>query len=266
MKNKVLKKILCLALALILTLPFSSCGKKEKAFMELDGITLSEGVYTLMLSIQKGNMAYLINQYYGNHSSPEFWDTIVEAPSTTNDKYYTAAIFKKAEKLISSAALFDELNLKLPQTAIDKIDKEMSNFVDEFGGGKKDAFEGVLDGYGFTSADLREYKILNAKAEMAANELYGEKGEKIGTREYFANGQSIGTLNLLAEKNYKLDPVTFFINKLKAFFTSPWLYVLIILLIAFFVLAERRRRRILRKKRRDARKKRNRELINSIDR
>lgn len=93
-----------------------------------------------------------------------------------------------------------------------------------------------------------------------------KKGEKIGTREYFANGQSIGTLNLLAEKNYKLDPVTFFINKLKAFFTSPWLYLVIFLLIVFFILAERRRRRILRKKRRDARKKRNLELIHSIDR
>ena len=180
MKNKFLKKFICLALALILVLPFSACGKKEKAFMELDGITLSAGVYKLMLSIQKGNMAYLINQYYGNHSSPEFWNTIVEAPSTTNDKYYTAAIFKKAEKLISAAALFEEMNLKLPQTTIDKIDKEMSDFVDEFGGGKKEAFEGVLDGYGFTSGDLRDYKILNAKAEMAANELYGEKGDKIG--------------------------------------------------------------------------------------
>lgn len=180
MKNNFLKKILCLALALILVLPFSSCGKKEKAFMELDGITLSEGVYKLMLSIQKGNMAYLINQYYGSHDSDKFWDTIVESPSTTNDKYYTAAIFKKAENLISAAALFDEMNLKLPQATLDKIDKEMSDFVDEFGGGKKDAFEGVLSGYGFTYNDLRNYKILNTKAEMAANELYGEKGDKIG--------------------------------------------------------------------------------------
>ena len=180
MKNNILKKILCLALALVLILPFSACGKKDKAFMELDGVSLSAGVYRLMLSIQKGNMAYLINRYYGSHNSPEFWDTVVEAPSTTNDKYYTAAIFKKAENLISAAALFNELGLELPKAKISAIDKEMSDFVEEFGGGKKDAFEGVLEGFGFTYDDLREYKILNAKAEMAATELYGEKGEKIG--------------------------------------------------------------------------------------
>ena len=190
MKKKFLKKILCLALAIILILPFSSCARKERAFMELDGITLSEGVYKLMLSIQKGNMAYLINQYYGSHDSDEFWDTVVEAPSTTNDKYYTAAIFKKAENLISAAALFDEMKLELSKEKINAIDKEMSDFVDEFGGGKKEAFEGVLEGYGFTYNDLREYKILNAKAEAAANELYGEKGDKIGAgikQEYLEN-------------------------------------------------------------------------------
>ena len=180
MKNKLTRKILCLALALLMVLPFSSCGKKEKAFMELNGVTLTEGVYRLMLSVQKGNMAYLINSYYGKHDSPEFWNTIIEAPSTTNDKYYTAAIFKKAENLISAAALFDELGLTLPASVTDGIDKEMADFVEEFGGGKKEAFEGVLEGYGFTYDDLREYKILNAKAEAAANELYGEKGEKIG--------------------------------------------------------------------------------------
>ena len=180
MKNKLTRKILCLALALLMVLPFSSCGKKEKAFMELNGVTLTEGVYRLMLSVQKGNMAYLINSYYGKHDSPEFWNTIVEAPSTTNDKYYTAAIFKKAENLISAAALFEEMKLTLPASVTDGIDKEMADFVEEFGGGKKEAFEGVLEGYGFTYDDLREYKILNAKAEAAANELYGEKGEKIG--------------------------------------------------------------------------------------
>ena len=180
MKNNFLKTILCLILALVLILPFCACRKKEKAFMELDGITLSEGVYRLMLSVQKGNMAYLINQYYGSHDSDEFWDTVVEAPSTTNDKYYTAAIFKKAEKLISAAALFEEMNLELPKSKLDTIDKEMSDFVNEFGGGKKEAFDGVLAGYGFSFDDLYNYKLINAKAEAAANELYGEKGEKIG--------------------------------------------------------------------------------------
>lgn len=180
MKNKFIKKMLCLLLAVILTLPLAACGKKDKVFMELEGVTLSEGVYRLMLSIQKGNMAYLINQYYGDPNSDDFWDTVVQSPSTTNDKYYTAAIFQKAENLLSAAVLFDEMNLSLTKEQISAVDKEITELINEFGGGKKEAFETLLEGYGFSCDDLREYKLLNLKAELAANELYGSNSEKIG--------------------------------------------------------------------------------------
>lgn len=92
-----------------------------------------------------------------------------------------------------------------------------------------------------------------------------KKDQLIGTREYFLNGKSIGVLNLLAEKSYTLDPITFVINKMIAFITSPWLFVTIAIAIAAIILLERRRRRIIRKKRRDARNKRNRELLRKID-
>jgi len=92
-----------------------------------------------------------------------------------------------------------------------------------------------------------------------------EKNERIGVREYFLNGKSIGKLNLLAEKSYALDPITFLVNKMIAFVTSPWLFVAIVIAIFILVMAERRRRRILRKKRRDARNRRNRELMRSLD-
>jgi len=92
-----------------------------------------------------------------------------------------------------------------------------------------------------------------------------EKNQIIGKREYYANGVSIGFVNLLAEKSYKLDLVTYLINKMIAFITSPWLYISIGVLILGLIMFERRRRRILRKKRNDARKKRNRELLSKID-
>ena len=92
-----------------------------------------------------------------------------------------------------------------------------------------------------------------------------EKDEKIGSREYFLNGKSIGTVNLLAEKSYKLDLITFLVNKMIAFATSPWFFIAIAVIVFVLIMAERRRRRILRKRRRDARNKRNRELMRSID-
>lgn len=90
------------------------------------------------------------------------------------------------------------------------------------------------------------------------------KDQLIGTREYFLNGKSIGVLNLLAEKSYTLDPITFVINKMVAFVTSPWLFITIAIVIAALILLERRRRRINRKKRRDARNKRNQELLRKM--
>lgn len=92
-----------------------------------------------------------------------------------------------------------------------------------------------------------------------------KEDDVIGTREYFLDGESIGVLNLLADKSYKLDPITYVINKMIAFVTSPWLFVTIALIIFILIMAERRRRRVLRKKRREARKKRNNELLRSID-
>lgn len=92
-----------------------------------------------------------------------------------------------------------------------------------------------------------------------------KEGEVIGEREYFVNGTSIGMLSLTADKSYKLDPITFVVNKMVDFITSPWLFVVIAVVVFVLVMAERRRRRILRKKRRDARNRRNRELLQSID-
>lgn len=92
-----------------------------------------------------------------------------------------------------------------------------------------------------------------------------KKDQVIGEREYFANGVSIGRYNLVAEKNYNLDPVTFAVNKIIAFVTSPWLFLAIAVLIFLLIMKERRRRRILRKKRAEARRQRNREIMRKID-
>jgi hypothetical protein len=181
MKNKrILKRIICLLLALILVLPLCACGEKEENLMELDGVSMSMGMYRLMLSIQKGNMAYLINYHYGDYNSSEFWNTVIDKNSTTNNAYYTFAIYQKAKNLLSAVALFEEMKMTLPDSTVKAIDSEMSSFVTEFGGGNRKAFESMLEGYGFTYEDLREYKIWSAKATAVANELYGKDGSKIG--------------------------------------------------------------------------------------
>ena len=75
----------------------------------------------------------------------------------------------------------------------------------------------------------------------------------------------MGTVSLVADADYKFDPITFIVNKMIAFVTSPWLFVFIGLIILVLILLERRRRRIMRRKRREARAKRNKELMEKLD-
>lgn len=72
----------------------------------------------------------------------------------------------------------------------------------------------------------------------------------IGTRKYYLDEKLVCTVNLVADKDYVLDPISFVVNKMIAFVTSPWLFVAIVLVIVVFIIIERRRRRVLRQKRR----------------
>ncbi len=92
-----------------------------------------------------------------------------------------------------------------------------------------------------------------------------EEMQEIGTREYFLNGASVGTIPLVADKNYKFDPITYFINKINAFIKSPWLFVVIFLAIVLLILKERHRRSVIRKERKKAKMERNKKMIEDIN-
>ena len=185
-RNNILKVTLCLLLALIMALSLASCGKDR--FMTLNKEELPFDVYKLMLSVQKGNMAYLINYYYGDYNSADFWDTVIDESSTTNDEYYTFAVYNRAKNLLSASAMFKDKDLSLTDKALAGIDSEIDSLIKEFGGGDEKALNTVLSAYGISIDTIREYKTLNLKAKTLAEYLYGANGEKIGAglkNDYF---------------------------------------------------------------------------------
>lgn len=185
-KNRILTLAVCLLLVLATAFSLVSCDKDK--FMALDKEELPLDVYKLMLSVQKGNMAYLINYYYGDYNSAEFWDTVIDEKSTTNDEYYTYAVYNRAKNLLSASAMFKEKGLTLSDKALADIEAEIEALIKEFGGGNEEALNTVLSAYGASIDTVRKYKILNAKAKALAEHLYGEDGSKIGTGlkdEYF---------------------------------------------------------------------------------
>ena len=171
-------KITALALALLLLLATAVGCASGKALMKVDGVSMSVNVYELMLSLQKGNMAYMINYWYGDVNSEEFWSTVVDENSSTYDDYYTAAVYKKAQNLVAAAALFDEMGLSLPASRIEKIDADIEAYVEELG--SKKALNTALSAYNVNVDMYREYKLLEAKSAYLAETLYGSDGSKIG--------------------------------------------------------------------------------------
>ena len=174
-------KVLALTLALVMLMgAFVGCGGKEKSVLTLGEHSLSVNLFQLMLSIQKGNMAYAIASAYGDYNSEEFWGTVIDSSSTTFNDYYTYAIYEKARRYLCAMALFDELSLVLPESRIAEIDKEMETFVKNDGEGSKKKLNAILANYGANYDILREYKIMEAKVRYLAENLYGTDGSKIG--------------------------------------------------------------------------------------
>ena len=177
MRKRIIKIAALLLAALILTLSAVGCSSR-KPLMTLGDTKLMHDVYTLMLSIQKGNMANSIYYYYGDYNSAAFWDKVVDENSTTNNDYYTFAIYEKAKNLVAAAALFDELGLSLPAAATDSINKGMEELINECG--SKNELNAALLPYGANYDTVLEYKTLTAKAAYLASHLYGTDGSKIG--------------------------------------------------------------------------------------
>ena len=92
-----------------------------------------------------------------------------------------------------------------------------------------------------------------------------KEGTVLGRREYFIDGTSVGSVDLVADMDYRFDPITFLVNKIVAFVISPWIYVAVIICLISWVLIERKRRKMLRKKRIEQRKLRNKELVKQFD-
>ena len=155
------------------------CGS-SKALMTLDGEALSVNLYELMLSIQKGNMAYMINYWYGDVNSEQFWGTVIDENSTTWDDYYTLAVYKKAKNLLAAATLLGDMGLSLPDSTVDKIDEEIDKLIENDGAGSKRTLNSILSQYGVNVDMYREYKLLEAKSQYLAEHLYGTGGSKIG--------------------------------------------------------------------------------------
>ena len=199
-----------LAVCLLLPLSFASCSSKGKTLISLDGYEISTNIYQLMLTQQKGSMAYSIFSQYGDVNSAKFWDTTIDfATQATNEDYYNDLILTRAKNYLCALKLYDELDKEksdfgMPDAYIENIDHAIDDLIAYDGNGSKTALNAILADYGINVKMLREFLIMDAKANYVVEYLYGVEGDKIGDSvkdEYFETNY-VSCKQILIQKYY----------------------------------------------------------------
>ena len=211
MKNR--KRMIIKAVACILTccmiLPFclSGCSNNGKTLMSLDKHKFSVNFYQLMLSQQKGAMAYEINSIYGNYNSEKFWGmTIDKETQKTNADYYEELVLERGKDYLAALALFDELertktDFEFPKVYEQNIDAAIESMKQDTGG-TKNSLNTVLSEYGINHKMLKNFLIMDAKFYYVMDYLYGADGSKIGdaVKEEYYNENYVSCKEIIIQK------------------------------------------------------------------
>lgn len=190
-----------------------------------------------------------------------------------------------AKRCLVSAATKSGMNLISVVLGADVVDMQMMDFVDsknlfEYGFKKYKSANVVSEGGIVAKAPIKSAKgekrvLLEADGSLSkligAKETLGtvthtdtieknikapvERGQVLGKAEFFVDGVSVGTVNLVATKDYAFDPVKNVLNVVGSIFTSPWLYLPFILFFVVLVIIRQYNYTIRRKKRAAARKR-----------
>ena len=177
--KKITIKIVSLGLALVMLVGcFSSCAALGEPLLELGKTEISENVYMLFLSRLKGTLASAAN--YGTEAEKDsFWDMVVTTDGKTRDEYYKEQILEECKFYIAALDLFDELELELPKSYMEEIDKTLTDYVDIGADGSKSAFNSMVAAYGANYDVVREALIIEAKLAYLNDYLYGSDASKI---------------------------------------------------------------------------------------
>lgn len=177
------KRILAAALACILLIGcMTGCSSRGKKFIELDGNDITSNMFMLLMSRMKGTLAASLGNKVNTQS---FWDVVRNAETgETNDDYYTGIVLDSAKTYIAALALFDELDLKLPDSYMDEIDAAMDELVAGPGEGSKTYLNTILADYGANYTVLRETYIMEAKIAYLSDHLFGADGSLISEENY----------------------------------------------------------------------------------
>ncbi len=144
--------------------------------IEYDGQKIPLSFYELMLSRMKGELAR--NQYEVDDES--FWNSDSGVNGQNYEEYYNDAVLENCKTYLAALAVFEELDLKLPQSYYDSIDEEIEFYISYDGNDSKDKFNEILKPYGVDIKSLRQAYVIEAKVDYLRSYLYGADAQLVG--------------------------------------------------------------------------------------
>lgn len=179
MKN--FKKAIALLLLLAICIPmlFSCASGLGKPVMTLGKTEVTENMLQFWLTRYK---AYFVQYYMDGKDDPKFWNELATGTDKTWNETFTEFIVDNAKTYTAALYLFDDLGLKLPDSRIEAVDKEIADLLYGQADNNENQFNQILSTYGVNKDILREIYIIEEKVAFLQDYLYGENGvEKLST-------------------------------------------------------------------------------------
>ncbi len=169
---RTIRKTLALTAAL-LTLALTGCGAGEPV-MSFRNADITENEYQFYLATYKANFRAMYKDF---EDTDDFYTSVLTEDGLTAGEYLNDAVRHNVQMTLICDGLFDEYGLKLNKSVADAVDEYISDFITEYSGGSKTAFNQALSRYGVNTKMLREIYLRDERAAAVFAHLFGNGGE-----------------------------------------------------------------------------------------
>ncbi len=167
---KILKKVLLFMLVLATLIPLASCGGKDVTVFEYNGVKMTSGVFSYMLS---ENKSYLL-AINGMTDSADLWNQKISEDGVTIGDNFKEQIVASAKDLVVAKALAKEYGLTISDANKAAVQKIVDECIATYGSRAKWGM--YLSKFGVDIDDFVQYMEDNYLVNQVAEYISSEKG------------------------------------------------------------------------------------------
>ena len=157
-------------LVLATLIPLASCGGKDVTVFEYNGVKMTSGVFSYMLS---ENKSYLLAMY-GMTDSADFWNQKISEDGVTIGDNFKEQIVASAKDLVVAKALAKEYGLTISDENKAAVQKIVDECIATYGSRAKWGM--YLSKFGVDIDDFVQYMEDNYLVNQVAEYISSEKG------------------------------------------------------------------------------------------